>query len=110
MKTEKANKMINELLEFVRDEDHDLDELVEKLKELREIAKKEEDPAIVKILRLCYEYIENNEDFDIGYMEEEGIEDMTDIEYLLELLLHSDREANRKEIREIRDLLWAELY
>lgn len=102
--------MISDLLEFVKDEDYDRDELVEKLKELRELARKEEDPAIVKILRLCYEYIESNEDFDIGYMAEEGIEDMTDMEYLLELLLHSDREANRKEIREIRDLLWAELY
>jgi len=109
MKSSKANEMINELLTVVKGE-YDQEAVIVKLKEIRDIAKVEQDPAIVKIIRLCYDYMEENGNFDIGFMEEEGIEDMTDLEYLLQLILQSDKEANRKEIREIRDLLWAELY
>jgi len=109
MKSSKANEMISELLPVVKGE-FDQVEVIAKLKEIRDIAKVEQDPAVVKIIRLCYDYMEANENFNIGFMEEEGIEDMNDLEYLLELLLQSDREANRREIREIRDLLWAELY
>ena len=109
MKSAKGNQIIEGLLTKVKG-DFDQAGLIEELKELRGLAKAEQDPALVKIIRLCYEYMEQNEGFDIGFMAEEGIEDMTDLEYLLELMLRSDKEANRKEIREIRDLLWAELY
>lgn len=88
------------------------EEISSELLAIREIAKEEKDPAIIKILRLAAEYIEANEGFDIGYVEsdEEEIVEMTDLEYLIELIIHSDREANRTEIKEIRDLLVAELY
>jgi hypothetical protein len=109
MKSEKANTLIKGLLKTV-EADYDQAELIEKLKELRELARAEKDPAIVKITRLCYEFIEQNDGFELGFLEEEGIEDMTDLQYLLELMLHSERETNRQEIREIRDMLMAQLY
>ena len=40
---------------------------------------------------------------------EEEIGDMTDMEYLLELMLKVDRPANREEIQEIRDKIKGEL-
>lgn len=91
--------------------DFNADKIVEKLKEIREIAKEEKDPTVVKILRLTYEYIEQNENFDIGHLDEEedGLE-MSDFQYLMELIIHIDREINRTEVREIRDLLMSELY
>ena len=89
MKSAKGNQMIESLIEKVKGE-FDQSELVTQLKNLRAIAREEKDPALVKIIRLCYEYIEVNEDFDIGFMEEEGIEDMNDLEYLLELILRSE--------------------
>ena len=84
--------------------------LIEALKEIREIAREEKNPALVKICRLCYTYIEENENFDINFGDEEEELGMTDLEYLLELMLQSEREVNLQEIREIRDLLTTELY
>ena len=43
-------------------------------------------------------------------MVEEEIGDMSDMEYLLELMLKVDKPVNREEIQEIRDKLKAELY
>ncbi|MBI1305934.1 MAG: hypothetical protein GC181_04885 [Bacteroidetes bacterium] len=109
MKSPKGNQKIQELLKEVA-EDFNAEKIVEALQEIREIARQEKNPALVKICRLCYEYIQENGHFDIEFVdEEEGIE-MSDLEYLLELMLHSDREVNMVEIREIRDLLTEELY
>jgi len=109
MKSAKGNKMIEDLLKSLESE-VSLEDVVNQLKAVREIALEEKDPALVKILRLCYTYIEENGDFELGFLEEEGIEDMSDLEYLLQLILQSDKEANRKEIADMRDLLWEALY
>lgn len=88
----------------------DAEKIAEKLRGIRELAKEEKDPTAVKILRLAAEYIEQNGHFDIKYIDEEEGLDMTEFQYLMELLVHIDREVNRLEIREIRDHLMAELY
>lgn len=105
----KGNKKIEDLLASVRKEFNG-EEIIEALKEIREIAREEKNPALVKICRLCYTYIEENENFDINFGDEDEDLGMTDLEYLLELMLQSEREVNLQEIREIRDLLTAELY
>lgn len=109
MKSAKGNKMIEDLLKSLEKE-VSMEDVVNQLKAVREIALQEQDPALVKILRLCYEYIGENGDFELGFLEEEGIEDMTDLEYLLQLILQSDKDANRREIADIRDILWEALY
>lgn len=105
----KGNKKVEELLASVRKE-FSAEEVIESLKEIREIAREERNPALVKICRLCYTYIEENGNFDINFLDEEEGLDMSDLEYLLELILQSEREVNQQEIREIRDLLTEELY
>ena len=109
MQSATGNKKIEELLESVRKE-FDADQVISSLKEIREIAREEKNPALVKICRLCYTYIEENGDFDLEFSEEDEDLGMTAMEYLLELMLHSDREVNLREIREIRDALTEELY
>jgi len=109
MKSLQGNQKIEALLESVRKE-FDAEAVVAELKEIREIARSEQNPALVKICRLCYTYIEENGNFDIDLSDEEEELDMPAMEYLLELMLHSDREVNLMEIREIRDLLTEELY
>ena len=104
-----GNKKVEELLASVRKK-FNAEEIIEALKEIREIARKEQNPALVKICRLCYTYIEANGNFDIDFMDEEEGLDMSDFEYLLELMLQSEREVNLQEIREIRDLLNTKLY
>lgn len=128
MRSAEANQELEKLARLSV-EDFDAELIVEKLKEIREIAKEEKDPAVIKILRLCYEYIEENEDFDLDYFEKtrnlqlEGEEDdeedddteiddmgMTDFEYLMQLIIRSSNESNRIEIGHFRDILYEELY
>lgn len=106
---EQGNKKIEALLETVK-KDFNAEEVIAQLKEIREIARTERNPALVKICRLAYTYIEENGNFDIDFLDEEEGLDMSDLEYLLELMIHSDREVNLQEIREIRDLLTEQLY
>lgn len=109
MREAKANLAINNLLKEVTKK-FDADKVVTQLAEIRTMALEEEDPTIVKICRLASEYIAEKENFDLGYVAEEEIGDMTDMEYLLELMLKVDRQANRDEIKEIRDKIKEELY
>jgi len=83
----------------------------EKLRELREMAKVEGDPAVIKILRLAYEHIDEKGDFNIGFSsdeDEEGEEEeglISDLEYLLTLVQRSEREKSKEELKEMKKLL-----
>lgn len=109
MRSPEANLSLAKLSKSAK-ESFDSSAIVKELKSVREMAKEEKDPAATKIIRLAYEYIEQNEGFELGYVEEEEIGDLSDFEYLMELLIHNDRDANKEEIKEIRDRLWSELY
>ncbi|WP_417264921.1 hypothetical protein [Brumimicrobium sp.] len=119
MKTGKANKQIEKVIALVEKEGVLAKSLIEELKELREHALKEEDPLLAKVTRLTYEYIEENEAFDIQALweeDEEGgeypleIEDKDNLLNLLNLLLKSDHKINREEIKDYRTALKEELY
>lgn len=109
MREAKANLAINNLLKEVTS-GFDADKVVTQLQEIRTMALEEEDPTAVKICRLASEYIAENGNFDLGYVAEEEIGEMSDMEYLLELMLKIDKPANREEIQEIRDKVKGELY
>ena len=109
MREAKANLAVNNLLKDVTKK-FDAKKAVAQLGEIRVLALEEEDPTIVKICRLASEYITEKENFDLGYVAEEEIGDMSDMEYLLELMLKVDKPANREEIQEIRDKIKGELY
>jgi hypothetical protein len=93
--------------------------LIDDLKELRELALKEQDPLVVKVLRLTYEFLDGRKAFDVqGQFEEdeEGseypveIEDKENLLYLLDLLKKADHKINREEIKDYRSALKLELY
>jgi hypothetical protein len=109
MNNQDGNKRLEALIELNKEEIN-VEKTAAELREIRELARAEKDPALVKICRLIYEYLEENEDFDLGYVEEEEIGDMTDLEYLLQLMIKSNLEVNREEIREYRNRLTEELY
>ena len=86
---------------------------------MREIALKEQDPLVTKVLRLTYEYLQENEAFDVQAQfeeDEEGneypleIEDKENLLYLLNLLKNADHKLNREEIKDYRTSLKEELY
>ncbi len=109
MREAKANLALNKLLKEVQ-KGFDPKKITKSLLELREMGLEEEDPTVVKICRLVNEYIAAKENFDLGYVAEEEIGDMSDMEYLIELMLNIENDANREEIREIRDKIKEELY
>tara|TARA_B100001059_G_scaffold224771_1_gene251260 strand:+ start:429 stop:758 length:330 start_codon:yes stop_codon:yes gene_type:complete len=109
MREAKANLAINNLIKDASKK-FDADKVVGQLQEIRTFGLEEKDPTIVKICRLASEYISENGNFDLGYVADEEIGDMTDFEYLMELMLKVDRQANREEIQEIRDRIKGELY
>ena len=77
-------------------------------------------PLVVKVLRLTYDFLEENKCFDVQAQyeeDEEGneypveeIEDKENLLYLLNLLKNADHKINREEIKDYRSALKTELY
>ncbi len=119
MKIAAANKKLDTIIENVEKNGVLASGLIEDLKELREFALKEQDPLVTKVIRLTYEYLTENQTFDIQaqYDEDEDgseypleIEDQENLLYLLNLLKNADHKINREEIKDYRTALKEELY
>lgn len=119
MKLAEANTKLKEIIKKVEKDGLKASKLVEELKELRELALKEQDPLVTKVLRLTYEYLLENKSFDIQAQyeeDEEGneypveIDDKENLLYLLSLLEKSEHKINREEIKDYRTSLKQELY
>lgn len=119
MKTGAANKQIEKVIALVEKEGVKAKSLIDELKELREFALKEKDPLLAKVTRLSYEYLTENDAYDVQAQWEENeeggefpveIEDNDNLLYLLNLMLKSDHRINREEIKEYRTALKEELY
>ena len=74
MKTHVANEKLNSILEKVEKNGVSATGVIEDLKDLREIAQKEQDPLVTKVLRLTYEYLQENTAFDVQAQFEEDEE------------------------------------
>ena len=119
MKTAIANKKLETIISKVEKEGISYKGVVEDLKELREQALKEQDPLVVKVLRLSYEFLQDRNNFDVQAQyeeDEEGneypleIEDQENFLYLLNLLKNAEHKINREEIKDYRTALKQELY
>lgn len=119
MKLAAANKKLDAIIAKVEKEGILAAGLIDELKELREFALKEQDPLVTKVIRLSYEYLSENESFDVQaqYDEDEDgsefpieIEDQENLLYLLNLLKNADHKINREEIKDYRTALKEELY
>lgn len=104
-KSEKTEELFEKLTAIAK-RNSNLEEAIPSLMKLRDFAKADQDPLVTKILRLTAEFIEKYEHFDIGeHLEEEVPEDMTALEYLLELIADSDNKFNREEISNYKEIL-----
>jgi hypothetical protein len=115
MKTGLANQKLDAIIANVEKSGVTASNLVEDLKALREM----QDPLVVKLLRLTYEFLTENESFDVQAQydeDEEGneypmeIEENENLLYLLNLLKNADHKINREEMKDYRTALKAELY
>lgn len=119
MKSAAANKKLDDVISKVEKKGLEASKLIDDIKELREFALKEQDPLVTKVLRLTYEYLGENQAFDIQAQyeeDEEGneypleIDDKENLLYLLNLLKNADHKINREEIKDYRTALKMELY
>ncbi len=119
MENKKAQKLIDKIL---GDLDHAgiiLNTLVEDLKELRTYTKAEQQPLLVKVLRLTYEHIEEYETFSIPIPDDEPIEDengeevavaaehnaVESLSYLISLYKDYNNKMNVLDLQSYRDAL-----
>ena len=119
MKTLRANQKLEQIIANVEKKGLEAPKLIDDLKELREMALLEQDPLVVKSLRLTYEFLQENECFDVEAQyeeDEEGneypieIEDKDNLLYFLNLLKNAEHKINREEIKDYRSALKLELY
>lgn len=119
MKTGLANQKLDKIIEKVEKQGVSAPGLIDDLKDLRQSALLEQDPLVVKVLRLTYEFLDENDCFDVQaqYEEDEDgnefpveIEDKDNLLYLLNLLKNADHKINREEIKDYRSSLKQELY
>lgn len=119
MKLATANSKLDEIITLVEKKGVTAAKLIANLKELRELALKEQDPLVTKVLRLTYEYLAEHENFEVAAQydeDEEGNEYPIEIEakenmlYLLNLLKKADHKINREEIKDYRTALKLDLY
>jgi hypothetical protein len=119
MKTLRANQKLEQIIANVEKKGLEAPKLIEDLKELREMALLEQDPLVVKSLRLTYEFLQENDCFDVEAQyeeDEEGneypieIDDKENLLYFLNLLKNADHKINREEIKDYRSALKLELY
>ena len=106
MKNQKANDLIGSIIKEIETNSVNVEKLVPMFKELREMAKQEEDPLITRSIRLVYEHLEAN-----GGWEFQTLEDSEEVEenltYLVSLYAKSENKYNRDEIREIANNMTA---
>ena len=74
MKTLRANQKLEQIIANVEKKGFEAPKLIEDLKELREMALLEQDPLVVKSLRLTYEFLQENDCFDVEAQYEEDVE------------------------------------
>lgn len=119
MKTLRANQKLEQIIADVEKKGLEAPKLIDDLKELREMALLEQDPLVVKSLRLTYEFLQENECFDVEAQYEEDdegneypieIEDKDNLLYFLNLLKNAEHKINREEIKDYRSALKLELY
>jgi len=106
MKNLKANELVAQIIKEIEKNSVKPEKLIPMLKELRELAKTEEDPLLIRSIRLVCEHLETN-----GGWEFQTLEDSEEVEenltYLISLYEKSDNKYNRDEIREIANNMTA---
>lgn len=104
MKNEKGNMMVAKIISEIDANSVNAEKLIPMFKELREMAKEEQDPLLTRSIRLVYEHLEANNGWEY-----QTLEDSDEIEenliYLVSLYAKSDNKYNRDELRDIANTM-----
>ncbi len=114
MKSLEAKKLINKIQQGIIKNGINAEEIAADLRVLRPYALEEEDPLVVKVIRMAYEHLDANGTFEIEQPEEELEEDeeplekveaddsidtkVESLDFFLSLLANSESKINRPDI------------
>lgn len=120
MENPKAQKLLSKIQRDLKRNGIIINTITEDLKELRPFAVEENNPLLVKVIRLTYEHIESYQTFDVPIPEDEpveGFEEETEetqstpqesLDYLLSLMMNqSKNKLNEIELRDYKEALKA---
>src|SRR5690606_35361066 len=107
----KANQLIKEIIKSVDSKNTEYANLASKLKEIRTLALEEQNPTVVKALRLCAEHLAENNNFLINIPNDEPIDEDAEnneithdanesLSYFLNLLLDLNNKHNISDLKE----------
>lgn len=110
MENSNAQKLIKQIQGEIVSNGIVADTIVPELKKLREFALLEENPVVVKALRLAYEHIELNNDFLIEIPSDEPVDEnevnefsssnTESLNYLLSLMLDLENKHNISDLKD----------
>lgn len=110
-----AQKLIKQIQGEIISNGIDTNTIVPELKKLREFALLEENPVVVKALRLAYEHIEKNNDFLIQIPSDEPVDEneinefsstnTESLNYLLSLMLDLENKHNISDLKDYNKLM-----
>ena len=104
MKTVEANKILESLISDINKSGISPEKLIPQIQKVRDYATKEEDPLLLRGLRLIWQHLENNEEFQLAYLEDAETQE-ENLTYMLSLCIKSDNTYNRDELREMTNML-----
>jgi hypothetical protein len=107
IKDNRINELVNQIRSLYQNEQVINEDIVEKMKDLRNVFIELEQPTLVKSIRLVYEYADAVGEFLIDAWEEEG--GVSSFEYFLYLISNAHNKYNRDEIKAMNDYLKARL-
>jgi hypothetical protein len=107
MLTEAANKELDKLIADIEKKGIDTANNIPAIQKIREYALKEEDPLVTRALRLAWQHLEGNDNFELNYLleEDENATPVDNLLYLLSLCRKSENTYNRDELREMTNQL-----
>jgi len=80
MQTSKGKNKLDAIITEVNKNGIVVENVVKQLEELRELAKIDQDPLVIKVLRLVYTYMDEDGHFDLNLLAEEEVEDIEEQE------------------------------
>ena len=106
MKNQANSSLFDRLIEEARNPNPDTEKLAQLLLDLRETMKTDGDPLVVKVLRMAAEHLQKMGTFQLADRFEDGLpDDVTNLEYFVELVADSENKFNREELQEFKTIL-----